>query len=593
MAELNKALVQKNIKDEDEKIAILRSLKGNGYGSLTSIDYILSACQHGLGSANINLDSIRTTLVDINTSINQLVGIMRDFFEKPVSTEAAAQDAQLTETLTPPSENVESFVGEGTTGVASAMDPILASAFNGLQTAVEKGFIDNQETIRQTSGDQVKAQTEQTKAFVENEKKRQQADARQRLLNPKGNQNQLIFDMKKFPKIPMPKFPVNGKQFMAGLGKILKGILNPVALIAGVFMHLLPYIILGIAFFKGFWNKLAKPIKEKIEEVTKTIIFYAGIAFLLFKAPALLISTLTTVFHVMKVMFLIAKWGLEVAFHILRITFTTSEHSMAVSIGIFKRICTTIEHIAEMALNKLKFVFEGIKLAVSIGGWLIIIAAVILLLGFIIMVFVLFGDKIVEAVKKIVEVFAMIGGMIYDAIVGIVKFIADVVVTLVVGLLGGLIKALIKGIKWLFGGAPEEKKETASETSKAKTSPTVNAFEQALSPITNILTDIKTAVGEIKEKVTSEVMNPTTDAFSKAVAKSVMTILKENNTVASINNADNTQSNISAQYVSQMQKDDQSVAIKTTLDTINTTLSKWFNYVKNQEPFVPAGKAED
>jgi len=72
-----------------------------------------------------------------------------------------------------------------------------------------------------------------------------------------------------------------------------------------------------------------------------------------------------------------------------------------------------------------------------------------------------------------------------------------------------------------------------------------------------------------------------------------MTILKENNTVASINNADNTQSNISAQYVSQMQKDDQSAAIKTTLDTINTTLSKWFKYVKDQEPIVPAGKAEE
>ena len=125
MAELNKALVQKNIKDEDEKIAILRSLKGNGSGSLTSIDYVLSACRHGIGSTNINLDSIRITLVDINTSINQLVGIMRDFFEKQVSTEAAAQDAQLTETLTPPSENAEAFVGEGTTGVASAMDPIL------------------------------------------------------------------------------------------------------------------------------------------------------------------------------------------------------------------------------------------------------------------------------------------------------------------------------------------------------------------------------------------------------------------------------------------------------------------------------------
>ena len=42
-----------------------------------------------------------------------------------------------------------------------------------------------------------------------------------------------------------------------------------------------------------------------------------------------------------------------------------------------------------------------------------------------------------------------------------------------------------------------------------------------------------------------------------------------------------------------MQKDDQSAAIKTTLDTINSTLDKWFKFVKDQESFVPAGKAED
>lgn len=590
MAELNKALTQKNIKDEDEKLELLRSLRGNGYGSLTSIDHILSACFHRTGITNIILDGIDSTLVNIDTSINRLVGIMKDFVEK-AATAAAPQDEQLSAALTSPTESAGAFVGEGGSAVAvSGNEPILV-AIGGIGSTLAEGLAANTEAIKQASKEEQRLQADNTKALIANETKRQQAEDRNRLLNQDKVKEQLGNGHQKMPKLEMPKFPVNGKQFMSGLGKILKGILNPVALIAGIFMHLLPYIILGIAFFKGFWNKLSPELKKKMTEVTKKIVFYAGMAFLLFKGPALLIKTLQLAWYVIKVTFAIAKWGLEVAFHALRMMFTTTEHGFRMSTTMFDRMCTMIEHIADMALNKLKFIFEGIKLAVSIAGWLIIIAAVLLLVGGVILIFVLLGDKIVDAVKKIVEVFAMLGGMVYDAVMGILDLFFDVMVELVIGFWGRLITAVVNGFKSLFGIGDEESKPKTEQETAVKDGVTKDVFETALKPITNVLGNISKCLATIQQAELLKSLNPVGNIFG-AVASSVMTLFNGNSNIIKTENADNTQSNISAQYVSQTQKDDTNESIETTLKSINETLSRWFKYVKNQELFIPSGKAE-
>ena len=86
-------------------------------------------------------------------------------------------------------------------------------------------------------------------------------------------------------------------------------------------------------------------------------------------------------------------------------------------------------------------------------------------------------------------------------------------------------------------------------------------------------------------------LNPVGNIFG-AVASSVMTLFNGNSNIIKTENADNTQSNISAQYVSQTQGDNPNESIETTLKSINETLSRWFKYVKNQELFVPSGKAE-
>lgn len=579
------------IKDEAEKIKILNKIWGEGNSSLFTIestlrDLIMETMHNGSRISS----AIESQAWQINLSIKELTGIMKDFVEK-AATAAAPQDEQLSAALTSPTESAGAFVGEGGSAVAvSGNEPILV-AIGGIDSTLAEGLAANTEAIKQASKEEQRLQVDNTKALIANETKRQQAEDRNRLLNQDKNKEQLGNGPQKMPKLEMPKFPVNGKQFMSGLGKILKGILNPVALIAGIFMHLLPYIILGIAFFKGFWNKLSPELKKKMIEVRDNIIFYAGLAFLLFKGPALLIKTLQLAWYAIKVAFAIAKWGLEVAFLALRMLFTTTEHGFRMSTTMFDRMCTMIEHIADMALNKLKFIFEGIKLAVSIAGWLIIIAAVLLLVGGIILIFVLLGDKIVDAVKQIVEVFAMLGGMVYDAVMGIIDLFFDVMVELVIGFWGRLITAVVNGFKSLFGiGGEENKPKTEQETS-VKDGVTKDVFETTLKPIKDVLGNISKCLATIQQAELLKSLNPVGNIFG-AVASSVMTLFNGNSNIIKTENADNTQSNISAQYVSQTQGDDPNESIETTLKSINETLSKWFKYVKNQELFVPSGKAE-
>ena len=579
------------IKDEAEKIKILNKIWGEGNSSLFTIestlrDLIMETMHNGSRISSV----IESQAWQISLSIKELTGIMKDFVEKAM-TAAAPQDEQLSAALTSPTESAGAFVGEGGSAVAvSGNEPILV-AIGGIDSTLAEGLAANTEAIKQASKEEQRLQADNTKALIANETKRQQAEDRNRLLNQDKNKEQLGNGPQKMPKLEMPKFPVNGKQFMSGLGKILKGILNPVALIAGIFMHLLPYIILGIAFFKGFWNKLSPELKKKMTEVTKKIVFYAGMAFLLFKGPALLIKTLQLAWYVIKVTFAIAKWGLEVAFHALRMLFTTTEHSAEMAFKIFERVCTMIEHVAELLSTSLEMALNVAAFVLKVAAIVFIVAAIVLLVGGVILIFVLLGDKIVEATKQLVEVFAMLGGMVYDAVMGIIDLFFDVMVELVIGFWGRLITAVVNGFKSLFGIGGEESKPKTEQETAVKDGVTKDVFETALKPITNVLDNISKCLATIQQAELLKSLNPVGNIFG-AVASSVMTLFNGNSNIIKTENADNTQSNISAQYVSQTQGDNPNESIETTLKSINETLSRWFKYVKNQELFVPSGKAE-
>lgn len=584
--EVNKLDKVSEIKDEAAKIKILENIWGRGGSSLFTIESAIRDLIMTTSSKGVTVSLIHEDVWRIADSINRLVGIMSDFVNS-AKTVAADQDTQLTEALSPV-DTTEAFVGEGGSGVAVAtnQDAVLV-AIGGINKTLTQGFAENTTAVQQAGENTCQTQMEQTKAIIANDEKRRQAEERNKLLNPEAKKNQINPDKKKMPKLEMPKFPVNGKQFMSGLGKILKGILNPVALIAGVFMHLLPYIILAVSFFKGFWKSLATPLKEKVKEVTQKIIFYAGLAFLLFKGPALLIKTLQLAWYAVKVAFAILKWGLEVAFHALRMIFAGEEHAMKISETMFDRICTTIEHVAEMVLKTFKSALAVLEFLVVAAAVIVIVAAIFLLIGGMILLFVLFGDKIAEAVVKIVEVFAMLGGMIYDAIVGFFKLLADIVVNVIVGLIGGLVEALVKGFKWLFGGdEANEKKESGTSETEIKNGVTKDIFAAALEPITDSLNILTTCVADIAAIEASRILNPIGSLFG-AVASSVMNLFNGNSNISNTSNADNTSMSVNTSYVSQQKQTDPNAKLREDVASIAKVLKKWYDDRDNDRNKVP------
>ena len=234
-----------------------------------------------------------------------------------------------------------------------------------------------------------------------------------------------------------------------------------------------------------------------------------------------------------------------------------------------------IEHIADLIATKLDMVLNIAAFALKVAAIIFIVAAIVLLIGGIILLFVLFGDKIIEGIKKIIEVFSMIGGMIYNFVIGYAKLIVDVFITLITGLYGGLIKAIVNGIKWLFGGSSEdEKKKTVSET-EIKNGVTKDVFAAALKPIRESLNSLNDCVADLKALEQSKILNPVGTLFN-TVATSVMRLFNGNSVINTVN-ADSTNSQISANYVSMQNKEDLNKTLREDVSTIAKLLDKWYN----------------
>lgn len=563
------------IKDEQAKLEMIHQIQIDAGMSRLLLSRIDCSTASMRSDAYETVSLLKDGIKTLSDGINQLTGTITDLFTKSETT-AAEQDTQLTEALSSSANSAsDAFVGEGNSAVAaSGNEPILV-AIAGIDTTLTERLAANTEAIKQASKEEQQVQIDQTKALIANETKRQQAEDRNRLLNGSKNKEQLGNLPQKMPKLQMPKFPVNGKQFMSGLGKILKGILNPIALIAGVFLHLLPYIILAVAFFKGFWNKLSEPLKKKVKEVATKIVFYAALAFLLFKGPALLIKTLQLAWYIIKVGYAVAKWALEIAFHALRMIFTSTEHGFRMSATMFDRMCTMIEHIAEMLSIAFENVLNVAAFVLKVAAIVFIVAAIVLLIGGIILLFVLLGDKIAEAVTKIIEVFAMLGGMIYDAIVGFFKLLADIVVTVIVGLIGGLVEALVKGFKWLFGGGDDDdEKKTTTET-EIKDGVTKDIFAETLKPIRASLDALNACVASIAAIEMSRILNPVGSIFT-AIATSAMNLFGGNSSIMQTANADNMSSQINNNYVAAQKTDDPNETLRANVADIAKLLDKWY-----------------
>lgn len=472
-------------------------------------------------------DSVQGLMVKstdrIVNAIDLLTGELKRILTNPV---AAPQDSQLTEALT---STTSEIVSEESKTTAQAADPALINAITAVKDTIEVG---NEKIVA----------TE--KASIANQNAIENAKRQDILLG--NNTKQTVENKKEKVKNDRPKFPFDFKQFMGGLGKILSGILNPIALVISFVSHLLPYVILAIAFFKGFWSKLEDPIKEKIKETAITIGKYALIALAVFKGPALLIKTLTIAYHTARMIYLSAKWVKDMIIWAFDLKAKTTEHSLKIGSIIFEKGLAVIQHAMELALKAFKFVLAVMEFTIVAAAVIVIIGLIVLLIAGIGVLLYKFGDQIKEMISNIIDIFKQIGGFIYDAVIGTIKLLVDVVVDLVVGLIGGLVEGLVNGFKWLFGGSSETKNEDINKKPDkvdVANGVTLDAFNKAISAITEPLEMMSLAVASWTEIEMAKMLNPVNSPFGQ-IATAVGAAVNYINNNPSIKNADKTDSSI-------------------------------------------------
>lgn len=519
-AQKNLAVEINKIRDEKYKNDLIKKIR-------TYTSDIKSAVTGAFTSKGKNsVQGIMVKSTDrIVNAIGLLTGELKRILTNPVATSI---DTQLIDALKPES-NTGAVAAESNT-TAQAADPALLDSLTAIQTTIEKG----DKEIVSTEKAQIANQT-----AIEKAKK-------QDILLGNGVKQTVDKDKKK-TKAERPKFPIDFKQFMGGLGKILSGILNPVALIVGFISHLLPYVILAVAFFKGFWSKLEQPIKDKIKEVAWKIAKIAIVAFAVFKGPALLIRTLTIAYHAARMVYLAAKWVKDMIVWAFDLQAKTTEHSLKIGSIILEKGMAVIEHGIELAFKAFKFILAVLEFSLVAMAVIAIIGVIILLVAGIFVLFGVFGDEIVAMIGKIVDVFKEIGSIVLDVIGSLVNTVVDFV--------GTLIEKLFMG---LFGSGSNTEK-TEEKTDDINRQPdkvdiidgvTLDAFDKAINKITLPLNMLSFSVASIAEMEMLKSLNPmgmSMGALTTAVG-TIYNVMENNPT---IKNADNTDSNINYQEINE------------------------------------------
>lgn len=516
-------------------------------------------------------DSVQGIMVKSADRIVDAIGLLTNELKRILTNPIATPvDSQLTEALKP--ETTGAVAAESNT-TAQAADPALLDSLTAIQTTIEKG----DKEIVSTEKAQIANQT-----AIEKAKK-------QDILLGNGVKNTVDKDKKK-TKAERPKFPIDFKQFMGGLGKILSGILNPVALIVGFISHLLPYVILAVAFFKGFWSKLEQPLKDKIKEVAWKIAKIAVVAFAVFKGPALLIRTLTIAYHAARMVYLAAKWVKDMIVWAFDLQAKTTEHGLKIGSIILEKGMAVIEHGIELALKAFKFILAVLEFSLVAMAVIAIIGMIVLLVAGIFILFGVFGDEIVAMIEKIVDVFKEIGNIVLDVINSLIDTVVDFVGTLIEKLFTGLFSGSNNNATTQNQGI-EAEGDVNKKPEKVDIidGVTLNAFDQAINRIIIPLNMMSFSVASIAEMEMLRALNPMGMSMG-ALATAVGTIynVMENN--PTIKNADSAESNINYQEILENENPITPRDVKKFMTAINqlvTTSNNIFNKMPTENGGTP------
>lgn len=254
-------------------------------------------------------------------------------------------------------------------------------------------------------------------AQLQNAEKTHKEEKTAALLGKKTEEKKAIMNKE---KLQPPKLPFSFKQFMGELGTILRGILNPVALITEFVQKMLPFFILAAFFLRGFWQGIGQELRDKISAFSSKVGKAALIIFGLFKGVPLFIKGLQVAYYTASIMYLSAKWVKDMVVWALNLKNAVDEGSRAKSLFLFKRGIAVVTFV----LDKLRILFET---ALAVMKYVIYIAAVALVVaGFLLLVVGIFWafKKVIGYIGKIFDsignIFSKVAGGIPDAIVSAV-----------------------------------------------------------------------------------------------------------------------------------------------------------------------------
>ena len=412
--------------------------------------------------------------------------------------------------------------------------------------------------------------------FIKLEKDQIQKEATNKLVN---NDRPIPGESKKeIPtKLAMPKFPLSGKQFLGELGKILKDLLNPVALIATFVSKFLPYVILAVAFFKGFWKGIGEKLREQLSLWAKRIGLGVAIIFGLFKGIPLLIRTLQLAFYTLKVGYVLAKWALEVTLYMLKLSHENTAFAKDMLL-IMKKIGHAL---ITFALEIKSIIFgNALKLAefiFTISRWVIIIGLVFLLVAGVILIFNKFGDKILDATKKIIDVFMEVAKMAASMVLLLPNMFIDMILRLFKGIFGTEELKPSNNKTEAAANTVAEKYEQAKSFAKEMK----DAFDAAIKPILTPLTEIKDSIKDIVNSASdSSGITTNTVQVIRTFASSVVEEMARVDMPMTMN-ADSTKSGIDkAGYVSVNAGKESTVKLdilEDNLGKIYKILNEWYN----------------
>lgn len=395
----------KEIRDYAAKLEVLDKISGQ-LENVTSTAFPVQMDKLIKGTT-----SIRNQLEYTAGRLNDIVTILsRGIIDRMIE-----RDKTLVDLFTP----VRTGVKESITADVAEVQPI------------DIGTAPIVEAIQKSADMQAQTNTILTKQLQNAEKTRKETKTAS-LLGKKTSEKKAVSNKE---KLAPPKLPFSAKEFMGGLGTILRGILNPVALIAAFVQKMLPFFILAAFFLRGFWEGIGKDLRDKISEFGSKVGKGALIIFGLFKGVPLFIKGLQVAYYTASIMYLSAKWVKDMVVWALNLKNAVDEGSRAKSLFLFKRGIAVVTFI----LDKLRILFET---ALAVMKYVIYVAAVVLVVaGFLLLVVGIFW-----AFKKVIGYI----GKIFDSIGNIFSKVAGGILNLFKGIPSAIINAVTSLLSEFF-----------------------------------------------------------------------------------------------------------------------------------------------